>query len=210
MFLNSNLMDVAVITIPGKIEGEIARLVYMFDSGLEILHLRKPKYSKDELEEFILSIPKKYHSKIIIHGHYSLAMKYRLKGVHLRRRHRSNSWKNKWKRFLIRLKYPRVSMSATFHSLQSLKENQTDFDYVFLSQVFATNSSFNHSDTLAINTLKKTIEMSGVRVFATGGVSLDKLETIKKVGFHGVGLSNLVFSTEAEQYMNSFMSFKAA
>ena len=61
----------------------------MFEHGLESLHIKKPGFSKKQLKKYIELIPTKHHNKIIIHSHYSLALRYNLKGIHL-----SNSFRN--------------------------------------------------------------------------------------------------------------------
>lgn len=203
-------MDVVVLTSSGNNNGELNRLIELFDHGLETLHVRKPKMPKVEVEEFIVSIPKKYHNRIIIHGHYDLAIKYKLKGVHLHRRHRSNSWRNRWKRFLLKLKRPGIEITATFHTIQSLTESKVSFSYVFLGQMFTSSSMFNSSSSSGIKMLKKVIGDSASPVYALGGISNDKLDKIQSAGFHGVGLSSAVFNADSNRYLDSYFHFAAA
>ena len=40
----------------------------MFENGLETLHIKKPDFSKKQLNNYLELIPKKHHNKIVIHS----------------------------------------------------------------------------------------------------------------------------------------------
>lgn len=203
-------MEVIVITSPGKSDNELKRIVELFENGLETLHLRKPKFSSDDMEEFIQAIPEVYRNRVVIHGHYRLALKYGLKGIHLMRRHRQANWKNWWKRFLLRLKNPGLQISTTFHSLQSLKDNKWTYDYVFLSPVFTSHSHYNNSESSGVNLLRSVVVDSKLKVFALGGVDVDKIPVVRAAGFHGVGLLNMVWKEMSNDPVKIYSFFRAA
>jgi len=204
-------MEVIVITSPGKNERELSRIIELFESGLETLHLRKPKFSSKEMEEYIQAIPGIYRNRLVIHGHYDVAFKYGLKGIHLQRRHRQPKWSNRWKRFLFRLKNPKLKISTTFHSIQSLKENKWSYDYVFLSPVFTSHAHYSDSESSGINLLRTVVNDSRLPVFAAGGVDLDKIPVVLAIGFHGVGLSSSLWKERQDHNPASiYQIFKAA
>lgn len=209
-------MEVVVITSSGTQEGEIQEIIELFEHGLDTLHLRKPKYSREEFQDFIEQVPARFHSKIIIHGHYGLALKYNLKGVHLHRRHRGDKWRNRWKRFVLRFRKPSLAITTTFSSVQSLQENTLSFDYVFLSPIFTSDSKYNYKDGLGVNLLKKVIQQSGQKVYALGGVDETKLDIIESVGFEGVGLSRSLWKSKKpalsilDAFLNRYQAHKHA
>ncbi len=51
-------MKLIVITTPQFFEGEAAAVTSLFQNGLEILHLRKPGASAEEMEYFQRQMPK--------------------------------------------------------------------------------------------------------------------------------------------------------
>ncbi|MEX2596113.1 MAG: thiamine phosphate synthase, partial [Salibacteraceae bacterium] len=153
-------MEVIVITSPTHRENEVQRIVHLFENGLQTLHLRKPKWKSSELETLIKDIPEMFHNRIIIHGHYKLALKYKLKGIHLHRKHRSNKWKNRWKRFLLKMRSPNLVITTTFNSLESLRENTQHFDYVFLGSVFNSHSYYSRDEEAGMNMLKSIVKKS--------------------------------------------------
>lgn len=190
-------MKVVAITSSGKSENEVKRIIALFDNGLEVLHLRKPKLSTKEIEAIIKRIPNRYHNRIMIHGRYHLAKKYKLRGIHLRRKHRNNKLSSVYLRLRLRLFNSNLKMSTTFHSLQSLRENKTRYDYVFLSNVFNSTSRFNLEDS-GMKLLQNVISKSNQNVYAIGGVDDSHIRFINKANFTGAGLSSNLFKQKQE------------
>lgn len=186
-------MEVIVITSSSEKEKEIPQIIRFFEHGLITLHLRKPKWSKKEVSAFIHEIPEEYHNKIVVHGHYDLAIKYKLKGIHLHRRHRNSKLKNRWNRFVMRLKHPSMIVTSTFNSIESLRENTLKLDYVFLNSVFTSHSYYNKDEEAGVNLLKSILNKANIPVYALGGVTKDRIEVVRAAGFKGVGLSSAVW-----------------
>lgn len=191
-------MDIILVTSSEESDSELTRILDLFKQGLSVMHLRKPKWKSAQVEDLIRSIPEEYHKRIVIHGHYDLAFKYNLKGIHLRRRHRSSSLRNRLRRLRYKLKRPSLTISCTFHSLQSLKENSAQYDYVLLSSVFSAASHYSADDSSGVNLLKNIIATSSNRVFAYGGISEERIPVIKAAGFSGVVLSGLIWNQESD------------
>ena len=186
-------MEVIVITSSSEKEKEITQIIRLFENGLQTLHIRKPKWSTKDISLFIESIPQEYHRKIVIHGHYKLAVKYKLKGIHLHRKHRNNKLKNRWNRLLIKLRHPSLIITSTFNSIESLRENSLSLDYVFLNSVFTSHSYFNKDEEAGVNLLKSILNKANIPVYALGGVTKDRIDVVRAAGFQGVGLSSAVW-----------------
>lgn len=182
-------MKIILVTPTDPIEGEIEKIIHLFEEGLQTLHLRKPKSSKRSLETYIKSIPIKFHNRIIIHGHYELAAKYKLKGVNFLRDHRANTWSNRWKMFLLRLKSPDLIFTTTFKSLESLQNESLKFDYVILNPVFTAKAHYNINEQSGLNLLSNAIQASKQKVFAMGGVNPSNFDIVNKAGFAGIAMS---------------------
>ena len=65
------------ITEERPIEQENRLITALLDNGLDLIHLRKPKYSGEKTEQLLLSIPPRYYARIVLHDHFELAEKYR-------------------------------------------------------------------------------------------------------------------------------------
>ena len=116
---------------------EQSLITKMFESGLKTLHLRKPKYSTNQMREYISEIPEHFHDRIVIHSHHDLALKFNLKGIHLGRIHLSRKWKYFFVRLRLKMRFAHTFKSRSYSRLQQVysKEEQ-NFDYFLLGTVF--------------------------------------------------------------------------
>ena len=76
-------MKLITITQPAFFEGEAEAITSLFDAGLEILHLRKPGASYEDMEQLLNRLPPEYLKRIVTHEHFQLASFRNLKGIHL-------------------------------------------------------------------------------------------------------------------------------
>src|SRR3954463_10532790 len=113
-------MKLVVITPSKDVADEHTLVTKMFESGLNTLHLRKPKYSTNQMAEYICEIPSHFHNRIVIHSHHNLALKFKLKGIHLSSTHLSKSWQYFFVRLRLRMKFSRISKSRSYSRLQQI------------------------------------------------------------------------------------------
>ena len=76
-------MKLIVITTPQFFEGEAEAVTSLFQNGLEMLHLRKPGASAEEMGNFLQQLPMEYMPRIVTHEQFQLASVFGLKGIHL-------------------------------------------------------------------------------------------------------------------------------
>ena len=76
-------MKLITITLPVFFEEEAEAITSLFDAGLEILHLRKPGASYEDMEKLLNKLPSEYLERIVTHEHFQLASFLNLKGIHL-------------------------------------------------------------------------------------------------------------------------------
>ena len=76
-------MKLITITLPVFFEKEAEAITSLFDAGLEILHLRKPGASYEDMEKLLNKLPSEYLERIVTHEHFQLASFLNLKGIHL-------------------------------------------------------------------------------------------------------------------------------
>ena len=76
-------MKLITITQPAFFEGEAEAITSLFEAGLEILHLRKPGASYEDMEQLLNRLPPEYLKRIVTHEHFQLASFRNLKGIHL-------------------------------------------------------------------------------------------------------------------------------
>ena len=126
-------MKLIVITTPQFFEGEAAAVTSLFQNGLEILHLRKPGASAEEMGNFLLQLPMEYMPRIVTHEQFQLASVFGLKGIHLNGRNPQipSGYKG--------------HVSRSCHSLEEVLKHKSDCNYVFLSPIYDSISKEGYS-----------------------------------------------------------------
>ena len=79
-------MHLIVITEPQFVTNEATIIAQLLHWGVDLIHLRKPESSADELAKLIEAIPTVYHNRLVLHDHFDLATHFALHGLHLNRR----------------------------------------------------------------------------------------------------------------------------
>ncbi len=165
-----------VITLPEFIENEAEHIIRMMDrDDVDLLHLRKPSSTIEQLEELISHIPEDYRSRIVLHDHHRLAMKYNLFGVHLNSRNPlpPEGWKG--------------SVSRSCHSIEEVKVWKDKCNYVSLSPIFDSISKQGYASAFNKEQLLDA-HASGIidsKVLALGGVTFAKIPEVLSLGFGG-------------------------
>lgn len=184
-------MRLILISWPTVLEEEFFLLDQLFGIGLEVFHLRKPDYSRDELAACIQQIDKKYRSRVVLHSHHDLADQYDLKGVHFTGRYSFEDEKGTL--------YP-GSRSRSFHCFDEVKNFGANYDYLFLSPVFPSISKPGYSRSFDLGQVERYLrrERAGC-VIALGGVELRNIDRIKAYGFDGAALLGTVWQPMIER-----------
>lgn len=182
-------MKLIIITSPDFLPGEARLITGLFESGLDLLHLRKPDAYKSEVEELLQAIPAKYRGRIMVHDFFALKEKYGLGGIHLNSRHPVppegyEGW-----------------ISRACHSLEEVKETVAGFDYVLMSPVYDSISKQGYHSGYTREALKQAQEKGIIneQVIALGGISGENLTEIKALGFGGAALLGDIWNRYREQ-----------
>lgn len=197
-------MTVAVITSSDKFTSEIPVVISLFKAGLPVLHLRKSKFSTKKLKEYIESIPKEFHSRIIIHSHHHLALKFKLKGIHFTRTHLKKKFKCRAKMIWYRLRQPGIHITRSFHHLEGLQGNRIHYSYVFLNPFFSKTEPEKNHFNISVDYLNKTMANLNVPVYASGNITKENVPQLNRYSLKGVALSRIVLSnpdTAVSEYL---------
>ena len=74
---------IVIITPPHTLPDEEHIVNKLFESGLHLLHLRKPGADRDTLEHYIRGIRPRFRERVVLHVHFELAEEYGGRGIHL-------------------------------------------------------------------------------------------------------------------------------
>ena len=134
------MQNIIVITNPAMVANESLVINQLFESGLEVLHLRKPEYSLTETENFLKSIECIYHSRIALHQHHELAAKYGINRLHYPENKRIQLNESE----LIKLSNQDYIISTSIHNIAAYKKLDSRFNYCFFGPVFNSISKKNY------------------------------------------------------------------
>jgi thiamine-phosphate pyrophosphorylase len=185
-----------VITHPDPVAEELVKINALFDAGMEILHIRKPKSSKEEYMELLNGIHPKYHAQIKIHEFFELTDSYALLGVHLNARNTSYSGKTK------------VNISKSCHTIEEL-EQIAGYDYVFLSPIFDSISKAGYVAKFSNEMLQKA-SAEGIineKVIALGGIDEKTLPLLTKYPWGGAAALGSIWN--GEDVVTNYLKLKA-
>lgn len=177
-------MKLILITSPTYFVEEDKIITDLFEEGLDILHLRKPDSAPIYAERLLSLIPEQYHKRIVVHGHFYLKDEYRLKGIHLN--HRNPVPPENYKGHI----------SCSCHSLEEVKEQKRNCDYVFLSPIFDSISKLNYHSNYTPEEIKKAHKAGIIdkKVIALGGIDLDNIRQVKDYGFGGIAILGAIWN----------------
>ena len=183
----SESFKLIVISSTDGFEHEIRHVQQMFEEGLELFHLRKPKFSTRKMREYLERISSEYHSRIVIHSHHELAARFSLRGIHFTRKHLRKNFAFNWLRLqYLRLAKKKLHISTGFHTLSDLKVRNKRYDYVFLSPIFPSVSKIGYASSFNKDSLREVLNRTSYNVIALGGIDEDNIEQAREWGFDGV------------------------
>ncbi len=166
---------IIVITLPYFFDGEAEHIARLLQSGIDLIHIRKPKASAEEIRRLLFEIPAEYRARLVLHDHFQLAEAYGLHGVHLNNRNPfpPQGWAG--------------SVSRSCHTLEEVMEWKPRCDYVSLSPIFDSISKQGYRSAFSLEMLKEA-RLKGIvdsKVFALGGVTFSRIDGVLNMGFGG-------------------------
>ena len=184
-------MKIIAITTPNFIECEASVIPHLLQLGVDLVHIRKPSATSEQLALLLDSLPTWCYDQLVVHDCLELANKYNLKGVHLNRRNHTvpDNFKG--------------SVSMSCHSLEEIEIKKDMADYVFLSPIFNSISKNGYNSAFSKEELHNAMKQGTIdkKVIALGGVSLANIETVKDLGFGGAALlGDIWYRTESPDF----------
>lgn len=187
-------MQLIVVSSPKKKDEEIVHVIRMFEAGLERFHLRKPGVSKKYLKEFIEQIPKKYRNRVIIHSNHRYALRYKLGGIHISKKHRKKILSLRIKLMWYRMRRPGLIVTRSCHKLGDLTNTKVSYNYVFLSPIYDSISANTLSGGFNKRGLISSMEQSPLKVVAMGGVIPERFQELADLGFYGFAMLGYIWN----------------
>ncbi len=189
-------MKLIVISPPGADPREVPALEAMLASGLGRYHVRKPEWTAEEVERWILSLPEAWRGHLVLHGHPDTAHALGLAGSH--RRDEAG---------------PHVDgeVSRSCHDLAGLKREMAAFPQVIFGPVFPSISKAGHGPDplIAWDELPEVLSGAGrCLVVAVGGITAGRVARCRELGFGGVAAIGAIWG--AENPLEAFIELRDA
>jgi len=165
---------------------DVSRLESTSASDFHAFHIRKPNWSKEKLEEYITHLPLEWLSISVLHSHFDLLNDFNIKGIHLNEKNRSEG---------IDAKYHSNILSTSFHTIEDLVADESNYEYVFLSPIFDSISKQGYKSAFNFEYLKQVNTESSHDIIALGGVDSNKFKECKSLGFKGVAILGSFWNT---------------
>ena len=168
---------VIVITKPELFSGEAKRISWLLTSGAaDIIHIRKPQAPLADVERLIQELPADLYDRLVLHDHHQLALKYRLRGVHLNSRNPEPpaGWGG--------------AVSISCHSLAELAvARRQPYAYISLSPIFDSISKPGYCSAFTREQIAEARQQGLIdnRVLALGGVTFSRINQVLEMGFGG-------------------------
>lgn len=191
-------MKTVLFSRKSKDASEPIMVTEMFHMGLDEFHLSKVHFGRKQLEDFLELIPVEYHNRIVLHTMHSLAIKHQLKGIHLYRQYRDRKITNVLRLYYLRMRYPEIQFSCSSGKLANLYEDSNFITEIILSPVFdsVTKTSKGYQSAFGEQGLKHALAHTKFTVIAFGGVTVDKIEKVREMGFDGIALKGAVWKSK--------------
>lgn len=203
---------IIVITPEAEVRDELRIVKKLFDAGLTRLHLRRHDWGVEDYRDWLLELPKKYHNRVVLHGHPELVSEFGLAGIHLQsqrgparvgRGHRSKS----------KGASDDIPVSRSCHDYDELLQGPKDCEYATLGPVFPSISKRGYAPRRTAEEFAAIVdywhrENDGHPVIALGGVTPENIGFVRQSGFAGAAVVGWVW--ESESPVGAFKQLVAA
>ena len=183
---------IIIISNPAPVADEAKIINDLFDAGMELFHLRKPDYSKEELKTLLLKIGFEHYSKIALHQHHELAEEFGITRLHYNEKKRMESKE---------LKKERCVLSTSVHSIKDYKNLSPDFNYAFLGPVFNSISKINYP-TIVQENFNLSGNKTFTKIIAIGGIDEENINKAFEMRYDGVAVLGAIWQKPKEAVKN--------
>lgn len=177
-----------VITNPIPITNEIKTIHSLFESGLELLHVRKPDYSEEVMKAFLSKIELRYHSNLVLHQHHNLAEYFGIHRIHYTENQRTQL-------SITSDQFAAFTRSTSTHSIADFNSLNNGFDYTFLSPIYPSISKPDYASNLNHLEMVKQRTNFKTRLVALGGISSENIKETYRLGFDAVALLGTIWNS---------------
>lgn len=179
---------IIIVTAEQDIVNELHSINNLFDSGLELLHIRKYNFSDDDMCQFIHGIAPQYRNRLVTHSHHHLAEELNINRLHFNEHDRKAKKQDQYSKNIIR--------STSVHSIADFNKLDNRWSYALLSPMFSSISKLDHGKE---NTVKDELKLRNnqhVQLIGLAGIHSENLGLVYDAGADGIALSGTIWKDE--------------
>lgn len=181
----ADCFKIIIITPENSVWEEGIFINALFNTGLNLLHIRKRGYNITELRNLISSISDDFHPRIVIHNHYELLQDFNLKGIHLPEKLRETATNSQGR-----------IISTSYHNPEDIKSESNCFEYAFLSPIFPSISKQGYQSSLNIQQIKSFLAHPvPFPIIALGGITGSNIMQVHNMGFSGAACLGYIWES---------------
>ncbi|MBD3904231.1 thiamine phosphate synthase [Chryseobacterium sp. Ch-15] len=184
---------IIVISPEELVQNETEIINQLFQEGLDLIHIRKPFISQNEMKNFIQKIDSKFHSQVVLHSHHDLAENFNISRFHFREIDRKNG---------LSQSFTNKTISTSIHDIETFNQLNEEWEYAFISPVFPSISKKGYGENSNIlNDIKKR-DNQNVKLVALGGIDENNIHQVFDNKAEGVALLGAIW--ESDKVLNVF------
>ncbi|NML69575.1 thiamine phosphate synthase [Chryseobacterium sp. RP-3-3] len=185
---------ILVITPEAPVQNETEIINQLFHEGLDLLHIRKPLTSREEMKSFLDGINEQFYPQLVLHGFYDLIMEYPVSRLHFREADRlTEGFKSYTNEYII---------STSVHDMETFNGLEKEWKYAFVSPFFSSISKKGYGEQSTVMEDIKYRNNQDVKLIALGGINKDNISKTFESGADGAALLGAVW--ESDQPLNAF------
>ncbi|HKN86468.1 MAG TPA: thiamine phosphate synthase [Nitrospiraceae bacterium] len=177
-------------------------LDHALTAGVKAVQLREKDLDTRSLLELAgeaLSLTRKHGALLFINDRVDLVMALGADGVHLR----SDSMPIRAARHVLG---PNRLIGASVHRVEEVLKAETEgADFAVLGPIYDTPSKRLYGDPIGLRALEEATQQSHLPIFAIGGISLPRIQEVRRAGAQGVALISAILLAEDVQRATGFL-----
>lgn len=179
---------ILVITPELIVPNETDLINQMFQEGLDLLHIRKPWLSRNEMIELITQIDETFYPQLVLHTHYDLGKDYNISRFHFREMDRKEGRYTSFAQ--------EIMISTSVHDITTYNTLGKEWEYAFISPFFPSISKKGYGLN---STIKEEIihrNNPDVKLIALGGIDQDSIHEVFESDVDGAALLGAIWESE--------------
>ncbi|WFB65764.1 thiamine phosphate synthase [Chryseobacterium sp. WX] len=179
---------ILVITPELIVPNETDFINQMFQEGLDLLHIRKPWISRNEMIEFITQIDEFFYTQLVLHTYYDLGKEFTISRFHFREIDRQEEM---YKSFA-----KENTISTSVHDIKTYNTLEKEWEYAFISPFFPSISKKGYGLNSTIKEQIKHRNNPDVKLIALGGIHQDNIHEVFDSDADGAALLGAIWESE--------------